>query len=275
MPSDLSFRGAHSTGAFYTDIHSTIADLAVLPPTAAEFSEWLLRVFKDPADKAALDVGCGLHALNARACRQIGFGHVAATDFNPNVIERWRGRESGIEFRQGSALDLPYRDGSFDLVVCAGVVHHTREPHRAIHELARVLKANGLAYVSLYTFRRSAFDLFVRAIRLASRAIPYGLAQRVARHSPTLNNFVLDHMYVPILWLYTAAEARAALAEAGLAIERDFATGFDVFNGKPMGTAISGDGLLRIFVCRKSLIVRSSSSSGTHNAASKPAPPIK
>jgi hypothetical protein len=34
-------------------------------------------------------------------------------------------------------------------------------------------------------------------------------------------------------------------------IEEDFSSSFDIFARRPLGRLVSGDGLLRVFVCRK------------------------
>jgi SAM-dependent methyltransferase len=198
-----------------------------------------------------LDCGCGVHALNIRTCAELGFRRVEAIDVNPDVAITLRDQSGRIGFTPGSVLDIPFGAGEFDLVICSGVAHHTSKPSRAFEEIARVLKPGGVAYISLYAFRGSVFHCFVRAIRALAHVIPYRAAHRLGARSRIINNFVLDHMYVPILWLYTAAEAREQLGQAGLAVESEFGASFDVFIDRPLGRLISGDGLLRIFICRK------------------------
>lgn len=255
MAANLSFAGAHSTERFYSDIHRVMVDRSrndVLPPTSMEFANWLAREFgRRAAGLSALDCGCGLHAFNIQSCKRSGFARNEAIDANPDLVAELSGEIQNIQFRVGSVLEIPSGNEQFDLVICSGVAHHTPDPLRAFHEIARVMKPGAIAYISLYTFRRSLFDAFVRGIRVTSHVVPYGVARGMARHSRILNNFVLDHMYVPLLWLFTASDARAELARAGLTVEADFPSSFDVFCGWPFGRFISGDGLLRVFICRK------------------------
>src|SRR5690606_39820909 len=42
------------------------------------------------------------------------------------------------------AEDLPFADGSFDLVTCRIAPHHFADVQRAVHEVARVLRPGGL-----------------------------------------------------------------------------------------------------------------------------------
>lgn len=57
----------------------------------------------------------------------------------------------GIDVRYGNGVHmiadahaLPFRDGSFDLILCTEVLEHLQSPHIAISEFRRVLKQGGL-----------------------------------------------------------------------------------------------------------------------------------
>ncbi len=52
-------------------------------------------------------------------------------------------RSGKIEYRLGDALDLPYPDNSFDIVVLFDVFEHVTDVGKAAGEVARVLKAGG------------------------------------------------------------------------------------------------------------------------------------
>jgi SAM-dependent methyltransferase len=240
MPVNLSFSD-RDTDRFYTPIHTEIAAQREAP-TTREFAGRLRRTFSDPRALSALDAGCGAHAINARACIAHGFGVVRAIDRNEDAVRMCR--DIGVE--HGSVLELPYPAASFDLVVCSGVAHHTPAPDLALKELRRVLKPGGVAYISLYAFAGSPFEWLVRCWRGLGRFLPYRMAHRLFRRIPTINNFVLDHAYVPVLWLYTAAEARDALQRAGFGVTEEFVSRFDFLHRY----RATGDGLLRIFVVR-------------------------
>lgn len=53
-----------------------------------------------------------------------------------------------LEFHAGDAMNLIYRDASFDLVVSFNAFEHIPDPARAAAEVVRVLKPGGVAYIS-------------------------------------------------------------------------------------------------------------------------------
>lgn len=56
-----------------------------------------------------------------------------------------KAEEAGVEveFRQGSASDLPFADNSFDFLLCRAAFKNFAEPVRALTEMCRVLRPGG------------------------------------------------------------------------------------------------------------------------------------
>lgn len=53
-----------------------------------------------------------------------------------------------MEFHAGDAMDMPYRDSNFDMVVSFNALEHIPSPERAVTEMLRVLKPGGLLYIT-------------------------------------------------------------------------------------------------------------------------------
>ena len=73
---------------------------------------------------------------------------------------------------QASALQLPYPDATFDVVISIGALHHTGNLPGAIDEVWRVLRPGGRTLVMVYnghSFRRLAFLARGRLARLLGR----------------------------------------------------------------------------------------------------------
>ena len=104
------------------------------------------------AGKDVLEVGLGYgtvsQLLAAKARSYVGLdiaaGPVAVVNRRMSLFNL-----SGTA-QQGSILDAPFADASFDVVVTIGCVHHTGDVQRALDEVHRVLRPGGWALVMLY-----------------------------------------------------------------------------------------------------------------------------
>ena len=97
-----------------------------------------------------LDVGCGSGAVTREIAKRVGSrGLAVGLDPRPALlaVARELAQQSTlgdcVEFREGSALRLPFPDRSFDAVVCVTVLSHVPKGETAIPELVRVLRPGG------------------------------------------------------------------------------------------------------------------------------------
>lgn len=101
-----------------------------------------------------LDVGCGSGVVTRDVARRVGpAGRAVGVDQSPQflVVARELAQAAGlgsqVEFREGSALHLPFPDGAFDVAVAVTVLSHTPGGEHAIAEMARVVCPGGRAGV--------------------------------------------------------------------------------------------------------------------------------
>jgi malonyl-CoA O-methyltransferase len=112
--------------------------------------------------RLALDLGCGsgayLPAL-AERCRD-----VVAVDLAHGYVRQATARQQGSMGVQGSAVALPFRDGTFDLVLATEVIEHLPQPTALLDEVERVLKPDG-AFVLTTPNPLTPHDLLYRVKR--------------------------------------------------------------------------------------------------------------
>jgi SAM-dependent methyltransferase len=98
-----------------------------------------------------LDAGCGPGVTSLTLSRQ-GY-RVTAIDTDPAKIETLRllGRSLGqsLVSQLASVCELPFRDSSFDKVLCAEVLEHLEDDGGAVSELARVLRPEGVLVITV------------------------------------------------------------------------------------------------------------------------------
>jgi len=81
-----------------------------------------------------LDIGCGWQPYRGLLACDRYLGLEVSADVHPDV--------------QGSASQVPFRDGIFDGIVCTEVIEHMPDPQAVFDEIGRVLKRNGVAYLT-------------------------------------------------------------------------------------------------------------------------------
>lgn len=101
-----------------------------------------------------LEVGPGSGTYTMGAARRVGAqGRLVTVDIEPKMIERVRRRAEAeglenIEARVANVYDLPFEDGTFDVVYMIAVIGEIPEPQRAIQEFHRVLSPSGMLVFS-------------------------------------------------------------------------------------------------------------------------------
>lgn len=119
---------------------------------------------------AILDAGCGAGGVLVGLDR---FGHkVVGTDISLEMLKEARvlaERHGGGHpiFVQADIEHLPFREGSFDTIVCAGVLEYLPSDEKGVVELSRVTRKGGLILASLPNMIRIGylFDPYYYAVR--------------------------------------------------------------------------------------------------------------
>lgn len=131
-----------------------------------------------PACATALELGCGAGTYVRHLA---GLGHRAiGLDYSVPSLGRALAADPGRKgaYAAGEADGLPFRDGSFDFVMCVGVLQALSEPERALDEIARVLRPSGVVLIEALNSR----ELAARARRALERVL--GRPPRVRTYNP-------------------------------------------------------------------------------------------
>ena len=112
----------------------------------------------------ALDVGSGSGTLAIAFAKMLPGVAVTGLDLSDMVLEMARdnvqkaGVSSRVSFEKGDAEDMPFEDGTFNLVISSSTLHLLNDPVRMFDEIQRVLKLDGRFFITDY--RRSWLGAF-------------------------------------------------------------------------------------------------------------------
>ena len=138
------------------------------PPLIGWFLDSELRHRLQPPDKiitrsgiqpgmTVIDLGCGNGAYATFIARAVGSrGRVYAVDIQAAMLhgleaklQRAENRDiKNVELKKADAYNLPFADGSIDLVCMVTVLQEIPDRGRALREIKRVLRPGGIMSVS-------------------------------------------------------------------------------------------------------------------------------
>lgn len=117
-----------------------------------------------------LATGTGLIAkniVNAAA-------HIEATDASPEMILEAKrdNRSAKLHFSVQDMFCLPYANQSFDVVIVSNALHIVPQPEKALQEIKRVLKEDGVLIAPTFTHAENSFFGKVRAFFMKLAGFP-------------------------------------------------------------------------------------------------------
>ena len=117
-----------------------------------------------------LATGTGLIAKNIVKSAN----HIEATDASAEMIaEAKRDNSSAkLHFSVQDMFCLPYADKSFDVVIVSNALHIVPQPEKALREIRRVLKDDGVLIAPTFTHSENSFFGKVRAFFMKLAGFP-------------------------------------------------------------------------------------------------------
>lgn len=94
-----------------------------------------------------LDVGCG---TGANLEMLAGFGEAEGVDVSDDALEFCKAKN--LKAHKGLAEELPFADGSFDIVTALDVVEHLDDDVAGLKEMHRILKKGGKTLIFVPAF---------------------------------------------------------------------------------------------------------------------------
>lgn len=135
--------------------------------------------------KRVLEVGLGYGTVSQRIAES--GARLSAMDIAAGPVEMvdYRLKQLGVEGEtvEGSVLNAPFPDATFDHAVAIGCYHHTGDTQRAIDETWRVLKPGGTMSIMLYnalSYRRWLDNPSVIGRSLVRGYLPFEFSAQIS-----------------------------------------------------------------------------------------------
>ncbi len=151
-----------------------------------------------------LDYGCGTGG-NTTGYGQ--FGSVTGVEPDPHAVRLAQARGGG-SYCRADGVRLPFRDGTFDVVIASDVLEHIKDDSGAMTEMARVLRPGGSMIISvpahqwLFSYHDAALQHFRRYSKVTLRGLLARERLRIRRLS------YWNTTLFPLLSLYRLLQQR-------------------------------------------------------------------
>lgn len=169
----------------------SVYHFGTLPPAKRDKYQKIIRDFEwnslvpyIPKGASFLDVGCGagynmLLAKKSKSC------DVTGVDPNPYYHGVGRVTDQNKEYQLGTNLpilkasseELPFDDNTFDVVFSSHVLEHIIDKDKALKEMSRVLKSNGILIIGMPTSTMAWINLFSQILFTTHKRIAHIFGQ--------------------------------------------------------------------------------------------------
>jgi ubiquinone/menaquinone biosynthesis C-methylase UbiE len=172
-------------------------------------------------DKVILDAGCGSGKFSI-ALAKFGAKKVVGIDIGRDGLEFAEKQQKkvsqgqNVEYLYGSTFDVPTGDKAFDLVWSNGVIHHTLNYEKCVHEFYRVLKTNGTLFLHV-NGSFGLYELLLDKLRESCVGIPPELFQFFLFSQGNNSGrvyWIMDCLYAPYEWK-SKAEVEKLMKDSG------------------------------------------------------------
>jgi SAM-dependent methyltransferase len=163
-----------------------------------------------------LDAGCGFgrHSLEFMKRGAVVFSmdmdmeSLRKTRFILSELKQQiRDTARGSMVHSGDALNLPYKDETFDRIICAEVMEHVPDDFKACSELTRVLKKNGRIAITVPTIFSEmiydclTFEYFATPGGHVRKYLPKKLVSIMRKNGLVIYGIGFKHAFHTVWWM--------------------------------------------------------------------------
>lgn len=134
-----------------------------------------------------LDLACGTGIVTRHIAPLVGpQGKLVGLDISPDMLAVARSLEPadgpGVEWHEGSGMEMPFPDASFDLVLCQQGLQFFPDHQAGLNEIRRVLAPGGRAAVSVWRdlegqpFMKAIDTVLAMHLAPGALALPFSLS---------------------------------------------------------------------------------------------------
>ena len=116
------------------------------------WNNWVFGNYQLQENQKILELGCGNAGIWQAHADALPTGiHLTLSDFSAGMLETAKANTSALknaDYKEIDAQSIPYQNNTFDIVIANHMLYHVPNIHKALAEIARVLKPTGTFYAT-------------------------------------------------------------------------------------------------------------------------------
>ena len=137
------------TNSSLKQFYENLADIPdvehYVKPTGIYRKKIIIRMLSPKKNDIICDLGCGDGTLSVNFIRKAKC--IIGVDFSTKRVKK--ANEKGLNTIIADAQQTPFKDKSFDKIICSEVIEHVLNPQEVISEIGRIVKTEGIAVISI------------------------------------------------------------------------------------------------------------------------------
>lgn len=147
MSTQTTATSTRSAGWQLEDNSAVAYERYLVPAVTGRWAEHLVELTGPRPGQRILDIGCGTGIVARTVAQRAGGAQITGLDLNAEMLAVARKASASfqpaIDWQQGDAAELPFADGSFDIVFSQYAIQFFSDPAAALREMRRVLAPDG------------------------------------------------------------------------------------------------------------------------------------
>ena len=160
--------------------------------------EWrqILGLLQPQNREKVLDVACGGGGVSLKIAKR--GAQIHGMDRSVDSIKRANllGQKQGCSFLVADAEQLPYDDNYFDKVVCSSSLEHFSNDAKALKEMNRVLKANGIIVLTIDSLSYPSAENLKKRHRMQYHVVSYYNSDQILKKLEQSGFSLLSSKYI-------------------------------------------------------------------------------
>lgn len=132
------------------------------------FAKTIIKLGNLNKKSKVLEIGAGTGNY-CSLIKELTECQIEGIDSSKEMIKKAKQLNKNIQFKVGDALDLPFKEQSFDFIFYFDVIHHTKNLRKCFKEAYRVLKTNGKVCIITNSIKQIKERLYAKYFPTVTR----------------------------------------------------------------------------------------------------------